>query len=211
MEALYNSALGLSGSLKDRLQAQEASIASASARVDTIDSSWSTTTAQVTSIDSRVVTLEGVSYNQIVYNKSAWSLDQCTGDCKQCVKSHYANFPDYPIYQCVDNHAYGYGKKCSPDNGKWNKDLCMRDPTSYCHESWPLEDVDKRNSPEAVCRTVPTSVIEGNFAYGPACGETDGLCVYGCTGGEYCAWSWEQSDRLKANSPAAMCRCTNFF
>ena len=165
----------------------------------------------MTSLDAQVTTLEGITYNQVVYDTSAWSLDQCTPNCKQCVKSHYKLYPNAPIYQCIDNNAYGYGKQCSFDNGKWNKEKCMKDPSSYCHESWPLGDVDKRNSAEAECRTVPTNVIEGTFAYGPACGETDGLCIYGCHNGNYCAWSWETTDRLKAESPSAMCRCTDFF
>jgi hypothetical protein len=143
---------------------------------------------------------------ELIIDDVAQSLDQCDAGCTECHEAHYENFPNDILYQCTDYTVYKYGNICTPDN-QWDESKCMTSSTGFCHKSYPYGDPDKMKSPEAACRTIPSTHVDSTFEFGhrDCWSPTGGLCHYGCEG--TCHNSWAEGDLLKWLSPNAMCRC----
>jgi len=113
-------------------------------------------------------------------------------------------------YRCRDVTVYKYGNKCNSE--KLNiagNNLCMTED-KYCHWSFPADDVDKKDSEKAACRSIPQDYYNGgDWKYGknPSNWKKNGLCEYGCEEyGGTCYWSWPKGEKA-TNNPKAMHRC----
>ena len=165
----------------------------------------------------RVATLEAVKINEMILDGPAETLEMCGTGCSDCRKGYYSFYPNFPIYQCVDNTEYMFGDACdmTVTSGQWSTSWCSSNIDQRCHMAWPKGDRAEVNSWQASCKTVDAHFISytaTSYEFGAECsspaGQLGGLCSNGC-GGKKCVDGWPKGDRDKERSRSAICVCSN--
>lgn len=120
----------------------ETSIDKVDVRMTELEASKVEIEGEVSAIDVRVTTLEGVKINEMILDGPAESLAKCFAGCSDCRKGYYSLYPNFAIYQCVDNTEYMFGDACdmSVTSGQFSASWCSTDFDQSCHMAWPKGD-----------------------------------------------------------------------
>lgn len=217
--ALNEKFMGHNGdTLNDRLTEIEKNNDNCHEYADGTDVGASDCGSGVTKVNDDVTEHVAHLTNELDLKYASETLSQCGGGCidceivitkcTECRKGAYTKYPDFDVYQCVDEAYYVYGNKCDRNDPDVDTSKCSTDTSEYCHESHRWNDEQYFDGPTSACRTVAEYNIKFQYDEGEACPADQGLCVYGCDNGSSCVETWPHNDPMANDSPYVMCRCS---